>query len=61
MKKIYVKPIVEVMKFQAGGLMEDGHSNNMPSAKGFGFFDEEDENLKSNDLWDDDKDNLWSE
>ena len=47
------------MKFQTGGLMDDGHSNNMPSAKGFGFFDEEDENLKSNDLWDDDKDNLW--
>ena len=59
MKKIYMKPMVEVMKFQAGGLMDDGHSNNMPAAKQ-GFFDEEeDDNLKSNDLWDDSKDNLW--
>ena len=49
--------MVEVMKFQAGGLMDDGHSNNMPTAKQ-GFFDEEeDDNLKSNDLWDDSKDN----
>ena len=54
MKKTYMKPMVEVMKFQAGGLMDDGHSNTMPQAKGFGFFDDEDENLKSNDLWDDD-------
>ena len=59
MKKIYLKPMVEVTQLLTDGIMQDGHSNNMPSAKGFGFFDEEDENLKSNDLWDNDKDNLW--
>ena len=57
MKKTYMKPMVEVMKFQAGGLMEDGHSNNMPTAKGYGFFDDEEDDDLNNDLWD--KDNLW--
>ena len=52
-----MKPMVEVMKFQAGGLMEDGHSNNMPSAKGYGFFDDEEDDDLNNDLWD--KDDLW--
>ena len=57
MKKTYMKPMLEVMKFQAGGLMEDGHSNNMPTAKGYGFFDDEEDDDLSNDLWD--KDDLW--
>jgi len=59
MKKIYLKPMVEVTQLLTDGIMQDGHSNNMPTAKQ-GFFDEEeDDNLKSNDLWDDSKDNLW--
>ena len=59
MKKIYLKPMVEVAQLLTDGIMQDGHSNNMPTAKQ-GFFDEEeDDNLKSNDLWDDSKDNLW--
>ena len=53
MKKIYLKPMVEVTQLLTDGIMQDGHSNNMPTAKQ-GFFDEgEDDNLKSNDLWDD--------
>ena len=33
MKKKYIKPIVEVEKLLAEGLMQDGHSFNMPTAK----------------------------
>ena len=56
MKKIYSKPMVEVTQLLTDGIMQDGHSNNMPSAKQYGFFDDDDD-MKS-DLWDDD---LWSE
>ena len=56
MKKIYLKPMVEVTQLLTDGIMQEGHSNNMPAAKQYGFFDDDDD-MKS-DLWDDD---LWSD
>lgn len=55
MRKVYIKPIVEIEQLQIEGLMEEGHSNNMPTAKDnswFGEEDEEDQNWAKN-LWDD--------
>ena len=56
MKKKYIKPIVEVEKLLAEGLMQDGHSFNMPTAKdNQGWGDEEDEEgqIQNKNLWDD--------
>lgn len=54
MKKIYLKPMVEVTQLLTDGIMQDGHSYNMPSAKQ-GFFDDDDmDDIKENNLWDDD-------
>ncbi len=54
MKKIYLKPMVEVTQLLTDGIMQDGHSNNMPTAKQ-GFFDDDDmDDIKENNLWDDD-------
>ena len=54
MKKIYSKPMVEVTQLLTDGIMQDGHSNNMPTAKQ-GFFDDDDmDDIKENNLWDDD-------
>ena len=53
MKKIYLKPMVEVTQLLTDGIMQDGHSYNMPSAKQYGFFDDDDvDNIKENNLWD---------
>jgi hypothetical protein len=54
MKKIYLKPMVEVTQLLTDGIMQDGHSNNMPTAKQ-GFFDEDDAlyDIKEKNLWDD--------
>ena len=56
MRKVYIKPIVEVEKYLTEGLMQDGHSYNMPTAKDnqgwIGEEDEEDQNWAKN-LWDD--------
>ena len=53
MKKIYLKPMVEVTQLLTDGIMQDGHSNNMPTAKQ-GFFDDDDmDDIKENNLWDD--------
>ena len=57
MKKIYSKPMVEVTQLLTDGIMQEGHSNNMPAAKQYGFFDDDDDFMKS-DLWDND---LWSD
>ena len=55
MKKKYVMPIVEVEKLLTEGLMEDGHSFNMPTAKDNSWIDEEDEEgqIQNKNLWDD--------
>ena len=54
MKKIYLKPMVEVAQLLTDGIMQDGHSNNMPTAKQ-GFFEEDDAlyDIKEKNLWDD--------
>lgn len=54
MKKIYLKPMVEVAQLLTDGIMQDGHSNNMPTAKQ-GSFDEDDVlfDIKKKNLWDD--------
>ena len=58
MKKNYVSPEIKVVTSAREGVILM-HSEDWARGKK-GFFDEEeDENLKSNDLWDDDKDNLW--
>lgn len=53
MKKIYLKPMVEVTQLLTDGIMQDGHSYNMPSAKQ-GSFDEDDAlyDIKKKNLWD---------
>ena len=53
MKKIYLKPMVEVAQLLTDGIMQDGHSYNMPSAKQ-GSFDEDDAlyDIKKKNLWD---------
>ena len=33
MKKLYIKPVIEVEQLLIEGLMQEGHSNNMPNAK----------------------------
>ncbi len=55
MKKKYIKPIVEVEKLLTEGLMQDGHSNNMPAAKDNSWIGEEDEDgqIQNKNLWDD--------
>lgn len=46
--------MVEVTQLLTDGIMQDGHSNNMPSAKQYGFFDDDDDSYqKENNLWDD--------
>ncbi len=46
--------MVEVTQLLTDGIMQDGHSNNMPTAKQ-GFFDDDDmDDIKENNLWDDD-------
>lgn len=54
MKKKYIKPIVEVEKLLAEGLMQ-GHSYNMPTAKDNSWIGEEDEEgqIQNKNLWDD--------
>ncbi|MBO5628196.1 MAG: hypothetical protein J5965_03870 [Aeriscardovia sp.] len=55
MRKVYIKPIVEVEQLQIEGLMQDGHSYNMPTAKdnqGWGIEEDEDGQVQSNNLWD---------
>ena len=54
MKKIYLKPMVEVAQLLTDGIMQDGHSNNMPTAKQ-GSLDEDDVlfDIKKKNLWDD--------
>ena len=56
MKKIYLKPMVEVTQLLTDGIMQEGHSMVRPEAKQYGFFDDDDD-MKS-DLWDND---LWSD
>ena len=53
MKKRYLKPVVEVTQLLTDGIMQDGHSNNMPAAKQ-GSFDEDDAlyDIKKKNLWD---------
>jgi len=60
MKKNYVSPEIKVLKSALEGAVLADHSYGDADSKK-GFFDdyEEDDNLKSNDLWDDSKDNLW--
>lgn len=55
MRKVYIKPIVEVEKFLMEGLMQDGHSYNMPTAKDNQSWDDEDEDgqIQIRNLWDD--------
>ena len=54
MKKIYLKPMVEVAQLLTDGIMQDGHSNNMPTAKQGFFHDDDMDDIKENNLWDDD-------
>ena len=59
MKKKYMSPEIVVFKTSSEGALLDTHTcGDADSKKGF-FDEEEDDNLKSNDLWDDSKDNLW--
>ena len=56
MRKVYIKPIVEVEKYLIEGIMQDGHSYNMPTAKDHqGWIGEEDEEgqIQNRNLWDD--------
>lgn len=56
MRKVYIKPIVEVEQLQIEGLMEDGHSNNMPTAKDNQNWigeDDEEGQIQNRNLWDD--------
>ena len=50
--------MVEVTQLLTDGIMQEGHSNNMPSAKQYGFFDDDDDFMKESDFWDND---LWSD
>ena len=61
MKKNYVSPEIKVLKSALEGAVLADHSYGDADSKK-GFFDdynEDDENVKNNDLWD--KDDLWSE
>ena len=70
MKRQYIQPNLEISYINLkGSILADptlvvGNGSNtiygtsMDSNQG-GFDEEEDDNLKSNDLWDDSKDNLW--
>ena len=60
MKKKYVSPEIKVVKSAREGVLLMHSGEWADTKKGF-FEEEEDDNLKSNDLWDDSKDNLWSE
>lgn len=52
MKKNYVSPEIQVVKSAREGVILM-HSDDWASGKK-GFFDDEDDDLKSSDLWDDD-------
>ena len=58
MKKNYVSPEIKVVKSVLEGEILR-QSYDWGDAKQNNFFEEEDDNLKGNDLWDNDKDNLW--
>lgn len=65
MKREYIQPHTEAVvvkcneKLMWGEMGIESQGQDHTNAK-TGFFDEEeDDNLKSNDLWDDSKDNLW--
>ena len=51
MKKKYVSPEIKVVKSTRDGVILM-HSNDWAQSKK-GFFDDEDDDLKSSDLWDD--------
>ena len=51
MKKIYVSPEIKVVKSAREGVILM-HSDDWARSKK-GFFDEDDDDLKSSDLWDD--------
>ncbi len=58
MKKNFVSPEIKVVKSTREGVILM-HSQDWGDAKQNNFFEEDDDNLKGNDLWDDSKDNLW--
>ena len=59
MKKEYKTPMLSIAKVESESpMMTASDNNNDWGQSKQGFFDEDD-NLKSNDLWDDSKDNLW--
>ncbi len=58
MKKNYVSPEIKVVKSVLERAILEMSDDWASGKKGF-FDEEEDDNLKGNDLWDDSKDNLW--
>ena len=71
MKRLYIQPNTEISSVNLKGsvlgddpkfVVDNGshtiYGTSMDCNQG-GFDEEEDDNLKSNDLWDDSKDNLW--
>lgn len=61
MKKEYKTPMLSIIKVDSESTMVNASINDGDwgqSKKGF-FDEDEEDNLKGNDLWDDSKDNLW--
>lgn len=57
MKAVYQKPMTEVITYKSEHLIMASPNNIDHADSKIGFFDEEDDDLTNNDLWD--KDDLW--